>query len=255
MFCPDCNTNLDTTAVGSSCPGCGGGRRSAVATPATIVARVSMPEPSIRVTRNDHRPWFEKGLEVVRLRDQIMQAYAARVPGIGNVEVDAMVTRFCSECHDLRDWLVGDLATLPGLTAKAIDAHILSAMPLQVCSAVANSHKHHTRRAGTTTARIRSTDMTPNGARVEIEVDWASEAAMAVDALRLADECLASWSSFLLAQGIKVPRSMQSVVGRDFHCWCGSFIGAVVPKSTVFTVGRMSSSGLVRMAIDTPELQ
>lgn len=205
MFCPDCNTNLDQVPAGTPCPGCGAGRRSAVARPATVRLTVTIPEPGINVTRNDHRPWYEKWREVVRAHDQIAEVYAGRVPGVGNVEVDERVTRFCSECHDMRDWLVGDLANLPGVTASAITAHATSSPRLQVSSAVANSHKHHTRKAGTTTARIRSTDMAPQGARVTIEIDWASQSATNVDALDLANDCLASWRQFFGSNGIVEP--------------------------------------------------
>lgn len=205
MFCPDCRTNLDNIEVDLPCPGCGGSRRSAVAMPATIELKATLPEPTVRVTRNDHPSWVEKWLEVVRLRDQLTGAYAERLDGIGNVEVDAMVTRFCSECHDLRDWLVGDVAHVPGLTTGVIDAHVQSSAVLQVSSAVANSHKHHTRRPGTTTARIRSTSVTPHGARVEIEVHWASNAATVVDALTLANDCLKDWRDFLVRNGVDMP--------------------------------------------------
>ena len=205
MFCPDCNTNLDPVPVGKPCPGCSGARRSAVARPATVAATVAIPEPGISVTRSDHRPWYEKWREVVRARDQIAHAYAGRVPGVGNAEVDEKVTRFCSECHDMRDWLVGDLENVPGFTASDITAHATSLPALQVISAVANSHKHHTRRAGTTTARIRSTGMSPRGARVTIEIDWASQAATNVDALDLANDCVASWRQFFGSNGIVEP--------------------------------------------------
>ena len=204
MFCPDCNTNLDVVPVGEPCPGCAGSRRSAVATPETITVKLSVPEPSISVTRDDHRPWFEKWRQMVQARAQISEVYAQRAPGVGNAEVDERVTRFCGECHDMRDWLRGDIGNLPGVTEGDIVTHASSSPPLQVSSAVANSHKHHTRSQGTT-ARIRSTHMTPSGARVLIEIDWAAPAAKTVGALDLANECVDSWRQFFASHGITEP--------------------------------------------------
>ncbi|MDH4144125.1 MAG: hypothetical protein OEY23_03040 [Acidimicrobiia bacterium] len=163
---------------------------------------MTVPEPTISVTRGDDRPWLEKWREVLRARDQIALVYAQRVAGLGNAEVDERVTRFCSECHDMRDWLLGDIASLPGVAGAEVIAHATSTPPLVVSSAVANSHKHHTRKAGTTSARIRSTNMTPTGARVSIEIDWATPDARTVDALELADDCISSWRQFLVSRGI-----------------------------------------------------
>lgn len=205
MFCMDCNADLDVVAVGDPCPTCGGTRRSAIVTPQTAAVRVTVSEPTISVTRGDHRPWFEKWREVLRARDQIEVVYAQRVDGIGNAEVEDRITRFCSECHDVRDWLLGDIASLPVVGVADITAHAASSPPLVVSSAVANSHKHHTRRAGTMTARIRKTDMTPIGARVTIEISWATPAAKTVDALDLANDCIASWGEFLARRGISEP--------------------------------------------------
>lgn len=47
MFCPDCNADLDAVPLGEECPGCGGRRRLAIATPGTARARVTVPEPGI----------------------------------------------------------------------------------------------------------------------------------------------------------------------------------------------------------------
>jgi hypothetical protein len=141
--------------------------------------------------------------EVLRSRDLIREAYAD-CRELGNVDVDARVTRFCSECHDMRDWLNNDIANLPGVTTTAVDHHHTE-RPLRISSAVANSHKHHTRTRGFT-ARIRHTLMTPDqGARVTIEVDWATSQATTVDALDLANECIDSWQAFLKQNGIAVP--------------------------------------------------
>jgi hypothetical protein len=205
MFCPDCNTNLDDVPVDDRCPTCAGLRRSAVVTPEPARVTGTAGAPSIGIGRDDHRPWDEKWREVLRSRDLIRDAYTdAR--GLGNAEVDARVNRFCSECHDLRDWLNNDIANLPGVTTTAVKHHHDTERPLRISSAVANSHKHHTRYPGQTTARIRHTLVTPDqGARVTIEVDWATPHATTVDALDLANESVDRWRAFFKQNGIAAP--------------------------------------------------
>ena len=205
MFCPDCNTNLDNVTVHDPCPTCGRLRRSVVVCPEPAHATGAAWAPSIRVRRDDHRPWYEKWREVLRSRDLIRDAYSdAR--GLANVEVEARVNRFCGECHDLSDWLKHNLADLRGVTTTAVDEHVRQSEPLRKNSAVANSHKHHTRHSNQTTARIRDTLSTPDqGARVTIEIEWANAEATTLDALDLANDCVDSWRAFLTQKGIAEP--------------------------------------------------
>jgi hypothetical protein len=203
MFCPDCNTNLDDVTVHDPCPTCGGLRRWAVVCPEPAETTGSAWAPSIGIRRDDHRPWHEKWL--LRSRDLIREAYTD-VRGLSNAEVDERVNRFCGECHDLRDWLKRDLANLRGVTTTAVDEHVRQSAPLRISSAVANSHKHHTRDRQQTTARIRDTLMSPDqGARVTIEIDWASAQATTIDALDLANDCVDSWRAFLTQNGVAEP--------------------------------------------------
>jgi hypothetical protein len=204
MFCAGCDTNLDHVPVGDPCPTCGGRRRSARVTPGPVQVTATAHAPSIAIGRDDHRPWHEKWREVRRSRDSIREAYS-ECRGLGNAAVDARVTHFCSECHDMRDWLRNDIANLPGVTLTAVKHHHDTERSLRISSAVANSNKHHTRDRGTT-ARIRHTLMTPDkGARVTIEVDWATAQATTVDALDLANKCVDSWQGFLNHNGIAAP--------------------------------------------------
>jgi hypothetical protein len=201
MFCPDCKHNLDDVPVGDPCPGCGGDRRSAIAMPETIHTRVSIGEVSLRVTKGDARPWIEKWRRVLQCLTDIDDAYSVRSGRLGNDEVDRRVETFCVECNHLWDWLTNDVGNLPGVSAADIKSHWDQPGTLGICNAMCNSH---TRNRGIT-ARIRSTSITPTGARVTIEVDWASPSATTVDALDLANECVASWRSFFAAKGIPEP--------------------------------------------------
>ena len=105
----------------------------------------------------------------------------------------------------ISEWLNGDLANLPGVSAKDIRDHTTKAAPFGLAEAMANSYKHHTRKPGTATARIRDTSVGPAGARVTIEVNWATPNASTVDALDLANDCVAAWRSFFKRFGIVEP--------------------------------------------------
>jgi hypothetical protein len=204
MFCPDCGMNLDEVEVGAPCPGCGGGRRSAIAHAETASVKVMAGEVSLKVTKGDDRPWEEKWLEVLKRLDDVRATYSGDARGFGSMEIDRRVEDFFSECNHVRDWLIGDVARLPTVTVAVIDQHFWSSAPLRTCNAICNTDKHHTRSTGAT-ARIRSTDVTPTGARVTIEVDWALPSATRVDALQLADKCVASWRAFFTTHAIAEP--------------------------------------------------
>jgi hypothetical protein len=51
-FCSDCNANLDGVPTGTSCPGCGGERRSATASPDSNEIGVTIPSPAIVAESN-----------------------------------------------------------------------------------------------------------------------------------------------------------------------------------------------------------
>lgn len=200
MFCPECDAKLDEVEVGLPCPTCRGNRRSAIARPQTVDVVVDVNPIGLRIRRDDLRPWLEKWADVTHSLQEVSAAYHG-FEEVGNVELDQRVTRFFVECDHLRDWLIGDHASLSELSEGDVHEHFESSWSLQVCNAICNSHKHHTRRSGMT-ARIRETSIGPVGGHVTIEVDWASPTATTLDALDLAQQCVDSWRGFLNANGI-----------------------------------------------------
>ncbi len=164
----------------------------------------TFPPVGVKIGRGDYRPWTEKWLLILSRIKALQAVYSGDTHGLGNLEIDSRALDFFVECDHLRDWLEGDLPALPSITPADIDRHFQSSQALRRCNAVCNSHKHHTRRSGTT-ARIRDTEMTGGKARVTIEVDWASPSAAMVDALDLAEDCVADWRAFFTAFGIAEP--------------------------------------------------
>jgi hypothetical protein len=159
----------------------------------------------MKITRGDDRPWVEKWLTILHCLDALRETYSGDARTLGNVEIENRAQTFFVECDHLRDWLKGDLAALAGVSANDVHQHAMSSQPLRVCNAVCVTHKHHTPWPGRTVARIRDTDITPNGARVTIEVDWATPQATKVDALDLAEDCVKSWRAFFVQFGIVEP--------------------------------------------------
>jgi len=130
-------------------------------------------------------------------------AYAGEPVARGNVEVDRRVQNFFVECYHLRDWLGRDARSR--ISLPSVDKFIEHSQPLARCQAFCNTHKHHTRRPGQMEARIRDTYTGPDGARVTIEIDWASPQAERVDAFDLANDCIESWRAFFRDFGVNEP--------------------------------------------------
>jgi hypothetical protein len=201
MYCPDCGTDLTDIPLGDPCPSCSGPNRVTHATVESVDCIATVEEVSLNITRDDHRPWSEKWLETLRCLRALEAAYTG-TEGLNNDEIDDRCLSFFVACDHVRDWLAGD--TPPGVTTDDIEQHFMSSEALQRCNAVCNTHKHHTRRSGTT-ARIRETSITPSGNRVTIEIDWATSNRTTVDALDLANGCLESWRAFFTKFSVTEP--------------------------------------------------
>jgi len=206
MFCPDCQTDLDDVPLGVACPGCGGQKRSALAQAEAAVVFVGSAAGSFSITRDDHRPWTEQWQTILHCLEELRVAYSPRGETLGTVEIKSRVETFFVECDHLRDWLKHDLSALHGVTADDIRGYALRSSPaLSTCYAVCNTHKHHTRDRGRTEAQIREISVSSSGARVAIEIDWASPSATTVDALGLAEDCVQAWSEFFKRFNIVEP--------------------------------------------------
>ena len=70
-----------------------------------------------------------------------------------------------------------------------------------------NTHKHHTRNPPTSpTARIGDVEQSGGRWRVTVELDWLSRPdGPTVDALDLADQCVAEWRRIFQLNGIAEP--------------------------------------------------
>ncbi|HYN34316.1 MAG TPA: hypothetical protein VES40_16950, partial [Ilumatobacteraceae bacterium] len=121
---------------------------------ASIFVGVVASSPEVEVELDPHRPWYQKWSNTLRALDSLEAAYG-RSPAGGNVEVDARVERFFSECNDMPDWLKADKVNLPSLTDQDVMDHALGDQDLRVCNGFANTHKHHTVTRGHNPVRAR----------------------------------------------------------------------------------------------------
>ncbi len=212
MWCPECMTRLDEVPSDDACPTCGGRRRNAAPSPASVSMKVTVPTPTVIVSPDHHRPWVEKWCSIVRALAAIDDAYDGSTLR-GNVEVEEFVRRFFVECNDIKDWLIGDFADLPGSVSKTkINGHYFKEPSLTLCNAMANTSKHHTRKPSESepnpmSAQIHQTSLTAGLSAKVTLASWShsNPTKSLVDARQLAHDCVESWRDFFAAHGMAEP--------------------------------------------------
>lgn len=179
--------------------------------PSVVAGRASVVfgavRPGIKIGKDNHRPWLEKWRFVLHHGDRLRRYYVSDVPDTGNLDVEAWATGFFVECDHLVDWLSQDVSALGGVTEKEIRDFAESSEALQRCDAICNTHKHHTRGVPTKpTARIGDVEQSGGRWRVTVELDWLLRPnGPTIDALDLADQCVAEWRRFFKLHGTTEP--------------------------------------------------
>jgi hypothetical protein len=116
------------------------------------------------------------------------------------------VETFFTECCHVRDWIKGDIDSIPDLTEDDVDQWIERSEPLRTCRDICNSTKHRSRDwPDAVLADIRTTASGPEGTRVTIEIGFNTEDPVDADALQLAEACVKSWREFFDLHGIDQP--------------------------------------------------
>ncbi len=167
---------------------------------------------TISLRKADVRPWAEKWIFVLHQLERLRAVYDGTDRPRGTLDIEGLAMSFFVECDHLEDWMKRDPAPLPGLTGKqrrefrkAVVAFHDSDVALRQCSNICNAHKHYGRDDGLLVARIRTISELPPGWRVTIDLDWPKPTSPTVDALELADQCVAAWKGFFAANGIHEP--------------------------------------------------
>jgi|SRR5579885_732918 len=150
------------------------------------------------------RLWFEKWWLVVHDLEELRAAYAGGSWRADTSGYRALVTRFCCECWDVKDWIEHD-NSLPVAARSA--AHLwANAQPaLTLIGDVANTHKHSQRTRGfeavVTDVQVGS-GFRASVARVDRSANRAFDRR---DALDLACDAVDEWRLFLQQHGVVSP--------------------------------------------------
>jgi hypothetical protein len=162
-------------------------------------------EGNLRRIKAADQPWQEKWRQMFHQLQRLHEIYEQEDRTVSDLDVEACVNGFFSECDGLADWLGLDVSVPTDLGEKARSYSLTGV--LKDCDAVSNSHKHkELTHSGKTTARIST--VTSNSGRwtAVIDLDWPSGGGgRSVDALELAEQCVNAWRSFLAGHALAEP--------------------------------------------------
>jgi hypothetical protein len=154
----------------------------------------------------DHRPWFEKWWLVTIGLSDISRLYSGDLRPPETSHYRAVVSRFCSDSWDMKDWLFHDDTRVPPSDRADADNWRRSSAAIQLTGDVANTFKHRTRTGGRP-AGVSQVGL--SGYRPQIAVAWWDPATGAVqgsrDALDLAQGAVDDWRAFFTAHGMTAP--------------------------------------------------
>lgn len=141
------------------------------------------------------RTWQRKWRDVLHGQQALAEAYARDV-----LDVDDLTRRveyFFKTCHELGDWIEEST----GLPAKA---YAKQPPMLEVCDAVAQTAKHHTRRQGGSPITAIVVKLRGDQTGIHADIEWRSQSANngSDDALKLADRCVDDWRQFFQQHGL-----------------------------------------------------
>ncbi len=152
------------------------------------------------------RPWFEKWWLVTQGLGELERAYKGEATLSETSQGKALVTRFCSECWDMKDWLVSDTTRVPKAARTAAKLWAESDDAIQLTGDVANTHKHLRRRKNQRVAGVSRVSVGPGAS---MAVSWKDPGQTAVagsrDALELARTAVKQWRTFLAKYKLSTP--------------------------------------------------
>lgn len=143
------------------------------------------------------RTWQRKWRDVLYARGCIADAYQG-----AQLDVDDFTRRvegFFKTCNELGDW-IEESTSLPAI------AYARTGPALELGDAVAQTAKHHTRRPSRLdpiTAVV--VELFADQTGIHADVSWTSNSRGSgrIDALKLADDCIAQWRGFFQLNGIQ----------------------------------------------------
>ncbi|SEQ81179.1 hypothetical protein [Arthrobacter sp. OV608] len=150
--CPQCQGELPEKSESGQCPHCGHAwgtlRLGGLGTLTSVVTEIGY---------GVDKSWLEQWGQMERSYKKLQELYAAT--GAGNQEAQTIVKDFFIHCWHLGDWLSKDKGT--SVTWPEIKTLLQSEIDINICNAMANTSKHHTRFPNETSARVSSLKLHP----------------------------------------------------------------------------------------------
>jgi hypothetical protein len=161
----------------------------------------SVGSPALVVGYENPRSWWEQWAAVGHYLSELRGAYQPEA-SIPNDDMKRHADQFFIACWHMCDWLIND-ATLPEVTEQLVEAFIEEHHPLQVCRAYANTAKHlELRKPERLRARVIRFHHSPVGRQLDVEYWSSTQPARTVDALELAEQSIAAWTTLLDHHGL-----------------------------------------------------
>jgi hypothetical protein len=199
--CSDCGAPRNSDEETSLCSTCGS---TAITRQITVVEEIGFGDDSLSVGVEfapGPRPWREKWSRLLLDLDTIRRSYAGQ---LGFQSTDAWastIASFLGSAHHLYEWIEHD-PQVPAAATAASHSYMQGDPFLKIAEGISNTDKHHTRDHGIQTAIGK---MTVDSTGCTAEIAWRhvkSGAAGRIDALDLAEGCVAAWKAFISSHGL-----------------------------------------------------
>lgn len=141
------------------------------------------------------RTWQRKWRDVLHAHQELADTYAGR--GLDVDDLTRRVECFFKTCHELGDWIEES-------TGKPAKAYAKQPPTLELCDAVAQTAKHHTRRQSGSPITAIVVKLHGDQTGIHADIEWTSQSGNngSDDALKLADRCVDEWRQFFQLHGL-----------------------------------------------------
>jgi len=135
------------------------------------------------------RTWQRKWRDVLHARQAIVDVYQKE--GLDADDFTRRIEQFFKTCHELGDWIEKQT----GLPAKA---YAKSPPTLELCNAIAQTAKHHQHDRGNDPITAQVDEVFGGADTKHADITWSRQSGPngRIDALTLADDCIAEWRKF-----------------------------------------------------------
>jgi hypothetical protein len=150
----------------------------------------------VAVPLEAQRTWQRKWRDVLHARQALADTYAGNALDVD--DFTRRVENFFKTCHELGDWI-------EEATGRPAKTYAKQPPTLEVCDAVAQTAKHHTRQqSGSPITAIVVRLYGDHQKRMHADLEWNDNAGRRGkdDALKMADRCIGEWRRFFLQHSL-----------------------------------------------------